>query len=197
MREAESVTAVAARRPGFFARLRARVAALSRTPHAHAAMLGVSVIDGSVFPIPPFAILVPMVLAEPKKWARYATTGALASVVGGLVGFAIGLFFQAFATETLGFDPGVIDKPLQLSLLGHHYDFGTTIRALFENVWLLACLCSVLPTPYKVVAIGSGFVGIGLPEFLVASLIGRPIRFFLVSGAFAFFGEKARRFIRV
>jgi membrane protein YqaA with SNARE-associated domain len=197
MRDVETASPPIPARLGFFGRLRARVAALSRTPHAHAAMVGISVIDGSVFPIPPFALLVPMVLTEPRKWARYATTGALASVVGGLIGFAIGLFFQAFATQTLGFDPAVIDQPLRFSLLGYGVDFGTTTRALFENVLLLACLCSVLPTPYKVVAIGAGFVGIGLPEFLIASLIGRPIRFFLVSGAFAFFGEKARRYIRV
>lgn len=176
---------------GFLRRLRTRVADLSRSRHAHVAMLGVAVIDGSVFPIPPFAILVPMVLTEPRKWFRYATTGTAASLVGGLIGFGIGAFFKVFATEYLKFDP---DFAIHSNALGIHTTIGA---ALTENFWMLALLCSILPTPYKVVAIGSGVVGVGLPEFMLASVFGRTIRFFGVSGAFAFFGEKARRWIKV
>lgn len=176
---------------GRLARLRDRVAALSRSRHAHAAMLGVSVIDGSVFPVPPFAILVPMVLAEPKRWFRYATTGTLASLLGGLIGYLLGgLGGEAIATW-LGIS---MDIPIQSAWLGVDTTLG---RALSENFWMLALLCSVLPTPYKVVAIGSGLVGVDLGAFFLASVFGRTTRFFAVSGAFAFFGEKARRWIRV
>lgn len=74
----------------------------------------------------------------------------------------------------------------------------TTLRgALTEQFWILALLCSILPTPYKVVAIGSGLVGVGLPEFFLASVIGRTARFFAVAGAFAAFGEKARRWFKL
>src|SRR5690606_17830539 len=72
------------------ARLRDRLAALSRTPHAHAAMLVVCVLDGSVLPVPPFTILIPMVLAERKRWAWFATTGTIFSLLGGLIGYALG-----------------------------------------------------------------------------------------------------------
>lgn len=148
-------------------------------------------IDGSVFPIPPFAILVPMVLTEPRKWFRYATTGTVASLFGGLIGFAIGAFSKAIALEYLKFDP---DFAIRSPALGVDTTIGA---ALTQNFWMLALLCSILPTPYKVVAIGSGVVGVGLPEFLLASVFGRTLRFFGVAGAFAFFGEKARRWIKV
>lgn len=176
---------------GLFARLRARVAGAARSPHAFWIMLGIAVIDGSVFPVPPFAILVPMVLAEPKKWLRYALSGTGASLLGGLLGYGLGHLALVGIATGFAIDTAV---PIRSSVLG----IDTTLRqALTSEFWLLALLCSVLPTPYKVVAIGSGLVGVGLPEFVLASIIGRSARFFGVSGAFAFFGEKARRFIKV
>ncbi len=178
-------------RPGFLRRLRERVAAASRSPHAYWIMLGISVIDGSVFPVPPFAILVPMVLAEPRKWLRYALSGTGASLVGGLLGYGLGYLAMTGVASSFAVDTAV---PIRFAPLG----IDTTLReALTREFWLLALLCSILPTPYKVVAIGSGLVGVGLPEFVLASMIGRSARFFGVSGAFAFFGEKARRWIKV
>lgn len=229
---------------GGFQRLRKKVADLSRSRHAHAAMLGVSVVDGSVFPIPPFAILAPMVLAEPKRWVRYALTGTAASLVGGLIGYLLGfgalrlvqnepgIGVQALgalagaglivamvrwiagsrnakhwgAGALLGAALGVV-AILTLSELSTHLatpiafaplgiEEITIGAALTQNFWMLALLCSILPTPYKVVAIGSGFVGVALPQFMLASIIGRTVRFFVVSGAFALFGEGARRWFK-
>ncbi|MFO7156025.1 MAG: DedA family protein [Pseudomonadota bacterium] len=171
-------------------RLKERVAALSRSRHAHAAMLGVAVVDGSIFPVPPFAILIPMVLAEPRKWARYATTGTIASLIGGLIGYGIGhLAMLGLAGFSVSTEMPIVFEPLGIE---------TTLReALTKNFWMLALLCSILPTPYKVVAIGSGLVGVGLEAFVLASILGRTARFFGVSGAFALFGEGARRFIKI
>lgn len=175
---------------GRMRRLKERVAALSRSRHAHAAMLGVAVVDGSIFPVPPFAILIPMVLAEPRKWARYATTGTIASLIGGLIGYGIGhLAMLGLAGFSVSTEMPIVFEPLGIE---------TTLReALTKNLWMLALLCSILPTPYKVVAIGSGLVGVGLEEFVLASILGRTARFFGVSGAFALFGEGARRFIKI
>jgi membrane protein YqaA with SNARE-associated domain len=173
--------------PSFLRRLRLRVTAMSRSPHAHAAMLVVAVIDGSVFPVPPFAILVPMVLAEPKRWVRLSLTGTLASLVGGLIGYGLGHLAAVGLLSAFAIDTSV---PIHFAPLG----VDTTLRdALTTHFWLLALLASVLPTPYKVVAIGSGLVGVGLPEFFLASVLGRTVRFFAVGGAFAFFGDRARR----
>lgn len=171
-------------------RMKDRVAALSRSRHAHAAMLGIAVVDGSVFPIPPFALLVPMVLAEPKKWLRYATTGTLASLLGGVIGYGLGLLVQmGLAGLSISTEAPIVFAPLGID---------TTLReALTQNFWMLALLCSILPTPYKVVAIGSGLVGVGFPAFVLASVIGRTARFFGVAGAFALFGEGARTYIKI
>lgn len=175
----------------WMARLRNRVAALSRSRHAFAAMMVVSVIDGSVFPVPPFAILVPMVLAEPRRWFRLALLGTVASLFGGLLGYGLGHLAMQGIASGFAVDTSI---PIRVPALG----IDTTLRgALTEQFWILALLCSVLPTPYKVVAIGSGLVGVGLPEFFLASVIGRTARFFAVSGAFAFFGERARRWVKL
>ena len=177
----------------WWARQIERVAALSRSKHAHAAMLAVSVVDGSVLPIPPFTLLVPMVLAERKKWFLYATTGTVASLIGGLIGYAIGhLGLHAFL-EFVGFN-----TELAIRVHWGFLNLDTTLRALLtDNFWMLALLCSILPTPYKMVAIGSGLFGVGFPEFVLASLLGRTVRMYGVAGAVAFFGERARRWFRV
>jgi membrane protein YqaA with SNARE-associated domain len=187
----EAVAPPPARPASWMARLRQRVTDLSRSKHAFLAMMVVSVIDGSVFPVPPFAILVPMVLAEPKRWLRLAVAGTAASLLGGAIGYALGWLAMQGIASSFAIDTSI---PIRFPSLG----IDTTLRgALTEQFWVLALLCSILPTPYKVVAIGSGLVGVGVPEFALASLLGRSVRFFAVSFAFAFFGEKARRWVRV
>ncbi|AKU89726.1 lipoprotein B [Vulgatibacter incomptus] len=179
------------RKGGFFTRLRERIVALSRSKHAHAALIGVSVVDGSVLPVPPFALLVPMVLAEPKKWFRYATSGTIASFIGGLIGYLLGHLAMLGIASAFQIDTEV---PLRFAALG----IDTTLRgALTDHFWMLALLCSILPTPFKVVAIGSGLVGVGLPEFMIASLIGRTVRMYGIGFACAFFGEHASRWFKV
>lgn len=177
----------------WWARQQARIAALSRSKHAHAAMLAVSVVDGSVLPVPPFTLLVPMVLAERRKWFLYATTGTVASLIGGLIGYGLGHLGLQRLIEFVGVDT-------ELPIVVHWWiiNLDTTLRALLtDNFWMLALLCSILPTPYKVVAIGSGIVGVGFPEFVLASLIGRTVRMYGVAGAVAFFGERASRWLRL
>ena len=167
-----------------------RVVRLAKTPHALWAMAAVSVIDGSVFPIPPFALLVPMVLAQPKKALRYALTGTIASLFGGLLGWGLGRLIAGGLTHAFAVDPNL---PLHFHAFGHAVDT-TLAQVLTQDFWLLAIACSILPTPYKVVAIGSGVVGVALPQFLLASIIGRAVRFFAVTYALVFFGKRAERF---
>ena len=98
--------------------------------------------------------------------------------------------FKVFATEYLKFDP---DFAIHSNALGIHTTIGA---ALTENFWMLALLCSILRRPtrwWQLAAVWSGWPS----EFMLASAFGRTLRFFGVSGAFAFFGEKARRWIRV
>ncbi|MBN1210401.1 MAG: DedA family protein [Myxococcaceae bacterium] len=173
----------------WYRRLYLRVEALSSTKHALAAMLAVSVIDGSVFPVPPFALLVPMVLAQPRKWLRYAVLGTVASLFGGLLGYWLGSLISAGAVSFLE-----IDINMRVQRFGINSTLG---ELLGRNFWVLALLCSVLPTPFKVVAIGSGMLSVPMDRFLLAAIIGRTVRFFAVAGVMRFAGPTARKWLRV
>jgi membrane protein YqaA with SNARE-associated domain len=173
----------------WYRRLYLRVEALASTKHAVAAMLVVSVVDGSVFPIPPFALLVPMVLAQPNKWLRYAVLGTVASLFGGFIGYYLGDLLRQGAVSFLH-----IDLNMRIQRFGIDSTLG---ELLGQNFWALALLCSVLPTPFKVVAIGSGMVGVPLDRFFLAAVLGRSVRFFLVSGVMRYFGPTARKWLRV
>lgn len=173
----------------WYRRLYLRVEALSSTKHALAAMLLVSVVDGSVFPIPPFALLVPMVLAQPRKWLRYALLGTVASLFGGFIGYYLGDLLRQGAVGFLH-----IDLNMRIQRFGIDSTLGDLLG---RNFWALALLCSVLPTPFKVVAIGSGMVGVPLDRFFLAAVLGRSVRFFLVSGVMRYFGPTARKWLRV
>jgi membrane protein YqaA with SNARE-associated domain len=173
----------------WYRRLYMRVEALASTKHALAAMLVVAVIDGSVFPVPPFALLVPMVLAQPKKWVRYAVLGTVASLFGGLIGYWLGTLIKTGVVDFLEFDPNV-----RVQRFGIDATLG---ELLGDNFLVLALLCSVLPTPFKVVAIGCGFFSVAMDRFLIAAVIGRTVRFFLVAGVMRFAGPPARKWLRV
>ena len=176
-------------KPSWYRRLYLRVEAMSSTKHALAAMLLVSVVDGSVFPIPPFALLVPMVLAQPRKWLQYALLGTVASLFGGFIGYFLGDLIREGAVSFLN-----IDLNMRIQRFGIDATLG---ELLGQNFWVLALLCSILPTPFKVVAIGSGMMAVPLERFILAAIIGRTTRFLLVSGVMRFAGPTARRWLRV
>lgn len=181
-------TAVTPAELNWYRRLYLRLDAASSSPYALWTMLLVSVVDGSVFPIPPFVVLIPMVLAEPRKWWRFALVGTLASMGGGLIGYYIGTLIHSGAASLFH-----IDLNAQVDRFGIHRSLG---QLLGDNFWVLALLCSVLPTPFKIVAIGSGIVSVPLGRFLLAAAIGRTVRFFLVAGVMRFVGPTARKWIR-
>ncbi len=176
-------------KPSWYRRLYMRVEAMASTKHALSAMLVVSVVDGSFFPVPPFALLVPMVLAQPHKWVRYAVLGTVASLFGGLLGYWLGTLINAGAVSFLEID---------LNMRVQRFGIDSTLGELLgRNFWALALLCSVLPTPFKVVAIGSGMVLVPLDRFLLAAIIGRTVRFFAVASVMRFAGPTARKWLRV
>ena len=177
----------------WYRKLYLKVEGYAQTPYALAAFLVVSVIDASFFPVPPFAIMVPMVLAKAKGWWKLAALGTIASIGGGVIGY----YFGSGIVELMGYG----DK-LAAPLTGKTADFfgvsGLPIgEVLGRNFWFLALAASVLPSPFKIVAIGSGIANVPLPMFLLAALIGRSVRFFLVGGVLAFFGPRARKWLRV
>ncbi|MCT8998030.1 YqaA family protein [Chelativorans intermedius] len=156
---------------------------LSATRHAEKGLAGVSFVESSVFPIPPDVLLIPMVLAERDKWLRLAVICTLASVLGALLGYAIG----AFLYETVG-------APV-LRFYGQEEAFEKI--AAWYNQWggWGVLFAAITPFPYKVLTIFSGATGLSLPVFVAVSIVGRGLRFFLVAWLLYRFGPPIRSFI--
>lgn len=156
---------------------------LAATRHAEKALASVSFIESSVFPIPPDVLLIPMVLSERAKWLRYAFICTVSSVLGALLGYFIG----AFLYEAVG-------QPV-LAFYGKEDAFDQV--AGWYNTWggWGVLFAAVTPFPYKVLTIFSGATGLNLVTFVVVSIIGRGLRFFLVSWLLYKFGPPIRVFI--
>lgn len=152
-------------------------------PHANRALGVVSFLESSVFPIPPDAMLVPMILARPAEAWRTAMIATVASVLGGLAGYAIGFFLF----ETLG--------ELIIRLYGLGEKFAEFTQTWNEwGVWIIL-VKGLTPIPYKLVTIASGLAKFNLALFIAASVLTRGVRFFLVAALLRQFGAPVRSFI--
>jgi membrane protein YqaA with SNARE-associated domain len=142
---------------------------LSKGRHALPALAAVSFAESSFFPVPPDVILVPMALANPEKARLYALVCTVASVLGGILGYAIGaLLFE-------GID---------------------AFREAYAKwgAWIIL-IKGLTPIPYKIVTIASGFAGYNLFAFIVLSTITRGLRFFIEAELLRIYGEPIRGFI--
>ena len=152
-------------------------------PHAERYLVGLSFAESSFFPIPPDVMLAPMTLAQPKRGWRFAILTTAASVVGGLAGYAIGWL----ALDAI--------EPLLRSL--GYWDSYTRSTEWFVTWGFLAVLVAGFsPIPYKVFTISAGALHMLLPAFVIASLVGRGGRFFLVAGLIIWGGEGMERRLR-
>ena len=143
----------------------------------------VSFVESSVFPIPPDILLIPMIIAAPSRAWLIAGVCTVASVLGGMLGYAIG--FYAF--DALG-------EPI-LRALGKADSFDV-FRTRYNDWGAWAVLIAgVTPFPYKVITILSGTTQLSLPVFIVASIVARGLRFFLVAALLWKFGAPIRTFI--
>ena len=152
-------------------------------PRALWVLAAVSFAESSVFPIPPDVLMIPMILARPSRAWLIATVALVASVLGGMLGYAIG----AFAYESLG-------QPI-LAALGK----GEAMEAFnirFNDFGFWAVLTAgVTPFPYKVITIMSGWTAMPLGTFVATSILARALRFFLVAGLLWKYGAPIRDFI--
>lgn len=147
------------------------------------ALGSVSFIESSVFPIPPDVLLIPMVLAERHRAWFFALLCTVTSVLGGILGYGIGLF----AFEQIG-------QPM-LEFYGYAEKF-----SIFQDqyaVWgaWAVFIAGVTPFPYKIITILSGVAALDPVTFIIASTLARGLRFFLVSAVLWKFGEPIREFI--
>ncbi|MBM1631909.1 DedA family protein [Sulfitobacter mediterraneus] len=156
---------------------------LAEHPHALWALFVVAFVESSFFPIPPDILMIPMIIARPRRAWLIASVALFASVLGGLLGYAIG----ALAFETLG-------QPI-LSALGKA-DAMAEFSERFNDLGFWAVLTAgVTPFPYKVITIMSGWTGMPLATFIVTSILARGLRFFIVAGLLWQFGAPIRDFI--
>lgn len=156
---------------------------LAASPQAERALAAVAFLESSVFPIPPDAMIVPMVLARPERAWRIAAVATVASVLGGLLGYAIGYFLY----ETLGRwiieFYGLTEKAHQFKLA--YAEWG---------LWIVL-VAGLTPIPYKVITIASGLAAYDIVLFTLASIASRGPRFFLVAILMRLFGSPIRRFV--
>ena len=166
-----------------FRRLYDRTIALSEHPHAMRWLAVVSFVESSVFPIPPDVMLVPMVIAQRAKAWLIATVCTVASVLGGMAGYALGFFaFAAVGQPILEFY-GYAEQFERFT--GEFNDYGAWIVFIF----------GVTPFPYKVITIASGVTQLDVLTFTVASVAARGIRFYLEAALLWYFGPPIRAFI--
>jgi membrane protein YqaA with SNARE-associated domain len=157
-----------------------RMAGHAKAPQA---LFLVSFIESSVFPIPPDVMLIPMILANRAKAWIYATICTVGSVIGGLAGYAIGYYLLEF-----------IGKPV-INFYGLSAKFQESAEMF--NAWGPWILIAKgwTPFPYKVLTIASGAFHMALVPFILASIVARAMRFYLVAALLYWFGEPIRDFI--
>ncbi len=152
-------------------------------PRALWVLFAVAFVESSVFPIPPDVLMIPMILAHPRRAWMIAAVALAGSVLGGMLGYAIG----AFAFESLG-------QPI-LSALGKETAM-EAFNARFNDFGFWAVLTAgVTPFPYKVITIMSGWTAMPLGTFVATSILARSLRFFTVAGLLYLFGAPIRDFI--
>ncbi len=139
--------------------------------------------ESSFFPIPPDLVLIPMVLSRPKKWIRIGVIATFFSVLGGVFGYFIGIFLWEF-----------IGEPII-----HFYKLSDEFL-IFQNNYnskgaIIVFLAGISPIHYKLITIASGGLGLNIYIFILASVLSRGFRFFIIAIIISLFGEKAKIFL--
>ena len=158
---------------------------LDKAGHPQAAkwLAGISFAESSFFPIPPDAMLAPMCLARPERSWWYALVCSIASVLGALLGYAIGYFvFETVGMPILEFY-GVTDK------------FEVFAENFNDQGWIVVLLAGFTPLPFKVITIAAGSTAMPLQILIGASIASRFARFFLVAALLRYFGPPMKTWI--
>ncbi len=153
--------------------------------HATPALFVLSFAESSFFPIPPDVLLGPMCLGNRRRAVWFATVTTIASVLGAALGYAIGWgAWEAVDQFMYSYVPGFTPEHFQ------------KVEAWYEQwgVWVLFA-AAFTPIPFKVFTIAGGVFEQPLALFMIVSLVGRGLRFYLVAGLFAWMGHKATPFI--
>lgn len=158
----------------------------AETPFAVPALFVLAFAESSFFPIPPDVLLIAMCIGQVQRSYRFALWCSIGSVLGGMAGYAIGAFFWHIegVRDFFYLIPGINDHNMaKVSVWYEQYNFWIVFVAAFT------------PIPYKVITILAGVCGINFPMFVLASVIGRSARFFLVAWLFRHYGPPIKDFI--
>jgi membrane protein YqaA with SNARE-associated domain len=140
----------------------------------------ISFAESSILPIPPLPLLIPMCIAAPKRSWHYANVCAIASALGGIVGYAIGYFLWSTLGSWLISTYGMEEQAQHLMAQANHYWF-----------WVLVTK-GLTPIPFKLVAIMSGLLKYNFLLFMLGSFIARFTFFYIFAVALAFYGDRIR-----
>ena len=158
---------------------------LAKAAHRHAErwLFAISFLESSFFPIPPHPLLGLMCLARPERALRFGFLCTLASVLGGLLGYAIGYFLYEAVGQQI------------IAALGLTAKFPVAACYLRDYGAEIILIKGATPIPFKLITITAGFVGLSLFTFLWASIVSRAFQFMLVGFLFWKFGRPIKAFI--
>ena len=147
------------------------------------ALFFIALVESSVFPIPPDVLLIALCVGSVTKSYQFALICAVGSILGGMIGYAIGYWgFEAIGERIIAFYNG--ESSMQ------------KVRAFYDEYGFWGnLLAAITPIPYKVFTIASGSFQFSFGKFLLASILGRSLRFFALATALYFFGAPIRSFI--
>lgn len=156
---------------------------LAAGKYALPSLLVVSFVESSFFPIPPDILLIPLVLSRRRNAFKIAFWTTVSSVIGGMFGYYIGYFLY----DTIG-----------ISILNffHYAEKFKEFQSLYNKwgAWIVFG-AGITPFPYKIITIASGVTHLNLMIFIIASVIARGLRFYLISGLLWKFGEPVKNYI--
>ncbi len=157
---------------------------LAETKYAVAALALLAFAESSFFPIPPDVLLLALCLGAPARSLRYAFVCSIASVLGGIGGYSIGYAFEPFGRWIITH----VASPEKFDVVAGMYG---------EDAFFYVCVAAFTPIPYKVFTIAAGMFheSVPLSTLVLASLLGRSARFFLVAGLVWKFGPPVKYFI--
>lgn len=155
----------------------------AETRYGSPALFVLSFTESSFFPVPPDVLLVALVMGAPRKWLRFAGLCTLASVLGGVLGYAIGYGLM----DTVG------QWIISMYKAQAYYQKVTAWYAQYD-FWIVFA-AAFTPIPYKVFTIASGAFHMNILGFVAVSLVGRGCRFFMVAGLLRLFGAPMKVFI--
>lgn len=172
----------------------------SHSKNSQAALFFLSLAEASFFPIPPDTLLIALCMGDHKRWLRFAVICSVGSIIGGILGYFIGMYaFELIGESMISFTASISGTtPQELLDIANYWFNEKEMFGMQVGPWAVG-IAGFTPIPYKVFTIAAGFFKMSLLPFIVASVISRSLRFFVVSGIIGLmykkYGNKIQEFI--